>query len=79
MKSDHIREADDLDYLLRDALWSSRDSAPDPARVLASLHTRIRAERRPTRVSWLLVMPSWSSSQMAASYWYLEPLARVLR
>jgi hypothetical protein len=59
---DLTREVDDLDYLLRGALWSSHNSAPDPARVFAALRTRIVAEQRPVRASWLLAKPAWSTS-----------------
>jgi hypothetical protein len=43
---DHNRQVDDLDCMLHDAMWSSQDSAPDPARLFAALHTRIVAEPR---------------------------------
>jgi hypothetical protein len=41
----HNREIDGLEYLLRDALWSSQNSAPDVARVFAALCTLIVAEQ----------------------------------
>jgi hypothetical protein len=77
--SDHNREVDDLDYLLRDALSSSRDAAPDPARVLAGLRARIRLERQPAPMLWSRMAPAWASPGMSASYWYFMPLLRVLR
>jgi hypothetical protein len=76
--SEHNREVDDLDYLLRDALWSSSDTAPEPARVLAALRTRIVTERRPALVAWPRIGPTGNSA-MSASYWYYMPLLRVLR
>ena len=77
--SDHYREVDDLDYLLRDALSSSRDAAPDPARVLARLRARIRLEYQPALMPWSRLTPAWASPNMSASYWYLMPLLKVLR
>jgi hypothetical protein len=77
--SDHDREVDDLDYLLRDALWSSRDAAPDPARVLAALRARIRLEHQTTLMPRSRMAPAWASPGMSASYWYFMPLLRVLR
>jgi hypothetical protein len=77
--SDHNREVDDLDYLLRDALWSSHDAAPDPARVLAALRTRIGLEHQPTLMPWSRMAPAWASPSMSASCWYFMPLLRILR
>jgi hypothetical protein len=77
--SNHNREVDDLDFLLRDALRGNKDAAPDAARVFAALRARVVAERQPMRTPWLLVTPTWTSSHMTASYWYLMPLARGLR
>ena len=77
--SDHNREVDDLDYLLRDALWSSRGAAPDPARVLAALRARIKLEHQHKLMAWSRAAPAWVSPSMSASYWYFMPLLRVLR
>ena len=35
---DHYREIDHLDYMLRNALWSSQNSAPKLVRVLVALY-----------------------------------------
>ena len=78
MMADHNREVDDLDYLLCDALWSNHDAAPDPARVLASLRTRINQERQPALTSWSPVA-SGPCAHMSASYWYFMPLLRAIR
>jgi hypothetical protein len=40
---DHKREIDDLNYLLRDALWSSQNSAPEAGAYV----------RRAARAFWL--------------------------
>jgi hypothetical protein len=34
----HNREIDDLEYLLCDALWSSKTARPNVARMFATLH-----------------------------------------
>jgi hypothetical protein len=76
---DHNREVDDLDYLLRDALWSSDDAAPDPVRMLAGLRARIWLERQRALMPAFPTAPAWASPNMLASYWYFMPLLRVLR
>jgi hypothetical protein len=77
MLSDHSREADDLDYLLRDALWSSSNVAPDSARAWVALRTRIESQRQlgcKPHVIQLSVRDAAS-----ASCWYFMPLLRILR
>jgi len=77
MKPAPDREVDDLDYLIRDALWSSYNIAPPPERALVALRARIENERQPARKS--CVTPAGVSTATSASYWYLMPLLRVLR
>ena len=77
--SNHNREVDEIDYILRDALRSNRDAAPNVERILAGLRAQVVAERWPARTVWLLSTPSWTSWQMSGSYWYLAPLARGMR
>jgi hypothetical protein len=61
---------------LRDALWSSQNSAPDQVRVFAMLCAYIVIAQRLARASLALLI--WSSSQMAVLCWYLAPLSQVL-
>ena len=75
--SNHICEVDDLDFILRDALRSNKDSVPDPARVFAPLRARVVADLWPTPIRWLLPTPVWTSYH-SASYWYLAPLSRLI-
>jgi hypothetical protein len=77
--SDRCREADDLDFILRDALRRNKDSAPDTARVFAALCAQVAAERRPAYTPWLPATPAWTSPHLLASYWYLAPISRVIR
>jgi hypothetical protein len=77
--SNHNREVDEIDYILRDALRSNRDAAPNTERILAALRARITAERWPLRTVWSSSTPTWTSWHMSASYWYLAPLARGMR
>ena len=72
--SNHKHQADEIDYILRDALRSNRDAALNADRGFAALRARITAERWPTRIAWSSCSPSWSGSYMPASYWYLAPL-----
>jgi hypothetical protein len=77
--SNHNREVDDIDYILRDALRSNRDAVPNAERIFVALRARVLAERWPAHTVWSLSAPSWTSCHMSASYWYLAPLARGLR
>jgi len=77
--SDHEREIDEVDYLLRDALRISQDAAPNADRIFAALRARVVADRRPAHAAWSQSTPSWTSSYMSVSYWYLAPLIRVMR
>ncbi len=77
--SNHNREVDEIDYILRDALRSNRDAVPNAEHMFAVLRARVVAERWPTRIVWSLSTPSWTSSYMSASYWYLAPMIRVMR
>lgn len=77
--SNHNREVDEIDYILRDALRSNRDAAPNAERMFAVLRARVVAERWPAPTVWSLAAPSWASSYMSASYWYLAPMIRVVR
>ena len=77
--SDHEREIDEVDFLLRDALRISQDAAPNADRIFAALRARVVAEYRPRQTAWSQATPSWTSPYMSASYWYLAPLIRVMR
>ena len=77
--SNHNREADDLDYILRDVLRSKRDVAPNAEVIFAALRARIVAERWPAHTVLPSPTPSWSGCHTPASYWYLAPLIRVVR
>ena len=73
------REFDDLDYLLRDALRRDDAVAPEPRRGFGVLRKRLLGERQPIRLPWSLAMPDWPNPSTSVSYWYFEPLSRVLR
>ncbi len=79
VKSNQNREVDDLDYMLRDALRCTNDPVPDSACVFAALRARIAAERRRVRRSWSFAMPAGAHAPMSAAYWYVVPLARMMR
>jgi hypothetical protein len=70
-------EVDDLDYLLRDALWSSHDSAPEPARVLAALRARIAGAQRPADVYQAKRVTRYSPPYETTAFLYLMPLMRM--
>jgi hypothetical protein len=77
--SNQYREVDEIDYILRDALRSNRDAAPNAERLFAALRARVVAEHRPARTVWTISAPNWAGSYMSVSYWYLAPLTRVMR
>jgi hypothetical protein len=77
--SNRSREYDDLDYLLRDVLRREDAVAPEPRRGFAALRRRLMRELQPLRMPWSLASPDWPSSYMSVSYWYFEPLSRVMR
>ena len=65
--SDQNREADELDYLFRDALRCAHESAPDASRTVAVLRARITAASQATRVfSWKLYVPDEPASYRSA-------------
>jgi hypothetical protein len=77
--ADRTREVDDLDYLLRDALWSDDSGEPIKERVFFKLRARIQAERRGAHRPKLIAAPIYAGPSLSASYWYLAPLTRVMR
>ncbi|MBK9945312.1 MAG: hypothetical protein IPP13_27295 [Kouleothrix sp.] len=76
--SNHNREVDDLDYMLRDALRCTNDMAHDPVRVFAVLRGRIDAGYRVRRGAWAHALPIGSHAYLSPAYWYVVPLARVM-
>src|SRR5262249_46079657 len=77
--SNHNREVDEIDYLLRDALRSNRDAVRNVERILAALRAQVVGERWPAHTVWSLSTQGWTSWHMSGSYWYLAPLARGIR
>lgn len=76
--ADHNRD-DDIDCVLRDALRHDSLVAPPPGRGFGALRNRLLVERQPVRLSRLLAAPDWPRPYMPFSYWYLEPLVRIMR
>jgi len=77
--SNHNREVDDLDCMLRDALRCTDDPAPDSARVFAAVRARVSADAPGARRSWSIGTPAEAYAPLSAAYWYVVPLARMMR
>ncbi len=77
--SNHYREYDDLDCILRDALRSNEAVALNSERSFVALRDRLAGKDRPAYRPWSLASPGWTSSYMSASYWYFTPLTRGMR